>query len=203
MNMDINEIIESGRLESYCLGNLTIIETIEITELAKIHPEINMEIEKILEALKSYSGASETTSNLKSKVLEFLNPFLNEDLISLTNPPMINKYSNLISWSKALEHIIPKFNIQGTAFSRIYKDENRELNLVWLKNEIIEDAHSKEEYIESFLILEGSCECDFDGVIITFHAGDCFQIPPNTRHSIKNTSINQAYVKGLVQRIAA
>ncbi len=54
--MSIEEIIESGLLESYVLGIATPEETVMVQELCVKHPELIKEIELIEEALISYSS---------------------------------------------------------------------------------------------------------------------------------------------------
>ncbi|MCB0576904.1 MAG: cupin domain-containing protein, partial [Saprospiraceae bacterium] len=107
------------------------------------------------------------------------------------------------AWSRALDGLEPEVTENGMAARVLAEDETRELSLVWLSGELVEDMHSDDEFRESFLILEGACECDFGGVIARFGAGDYFDIPPHTPHTIRNISENLPYVKGLVQRLKA
>ncbi len=92
-------------------------------------------------------------------------------------------------------------NLYAVIFE-IVKSEPEEvlLTLAWLSADLVEDQHAGDAFIESFFILEGACECDFDGRIVRFSAGDYFEIPADTRHVIKNISEGLPYVKGLVQR---
>ncbi len=68
--MDINQIISSGILESYVLGNASPEEIKKVQELEKLYPEIKAEIEGIEEALMGYAEASAENPSvgLKSKI---------------------------------------------------------------------------------------------------------------------------------------
>ncbi|MBI3234215.1 MAG: anti-sigma factor [Bacteroidetes bacterium] len=56
--MSIDEIMTSGLLETYVLGNTSAEETAMINALCNTHPELVLEIEKIENALINYSAAS-------------------------------------------------------------------------------------------------------------------------------------------------
>lgn len=76
--MTVKEIIESGLLEVYVLGNATAEEVSRVNELCSKHPELIQEIENIELALINYSSASagKLSPALKDKIsakLEFSN----------------------------------------------------------------------------------------------------------------------------------
>lgn len=201
--MDKNNLINSGQLEAYCLGQLSIEEAQIISEWAAHDPDIKYEIDQIMSTLESYPNRLTPNPQLKTKVLDFLSQHLNHEAIDLSNPPLLNKYSDVNSWSKAVQNFDFHDDDSNLQVENIFLSNNKELNLIWLHDEIIEDAHEDNQFKESFLILEGECECDFEGIIVRFKAGDYFEVPPNTKHSIRNISQQGHLVKGLVQRISA
>lgn len=73
--MKVEEIISSGLLENYLLGTCSAEESVMITEMSKIHPELLIEIEKIEQGLISYAIASapELPDSVKEKVLSEIN----------------------------------------------------------------------------------------------------------------------------------
>lgn len=197
---ELNKYIASGIIEAYCLGNLSPAESAEVTAMAARHPEVQAEIDRNLAALEQYAQEPKPRAGLKKQVLHFLDNFLKEEPIDLQNPPLIDQYSDPDAWARAVKAFEPDFTEPGMASQVLLETENRMLSVVWLSGELVEDRHAPDEFLESFLILEGACECDFGGVVVRFSAGDYFDIPPNTRHTIRNVSEGQPYVKGLVQR---
>lgn len=193
-------ILQSGLVEAYCLGTLSEKETKTLLEAVGKYPELQEAIDSALAVMERYPPAPEPRAGLKNKVLDFLDNFLPEETINLASPPLIHLHSDANAWNKALIGVQPDMEEDGMA-ARVLKDtEEVVLSVVWLSGAMVEDQHEANDFLESFFILEGACECDFEGKIVRFSAGDYFDIPPNTRHTIKNISPNLGYVKGLVQR---
>jgi quercetin dioxygenase-like cupin family protein len=197
----LSTYITSGIIEAYCLGNLTSAQAAEVSAMAAAHPEVQQEIDKTLAILEQYPQSPEPKAGLKDRVLGFLDAYLSAEVIDLSNPPLLHRFSDATAWNRALADLRPEIEEPGFA-ARILKETNEVvLSVVWLSDELVEDEHDpKEAFQESFFILEGSCECNFEGTIVRFSAGDYFDIPPNTKHIIKNISESLPYVKGLVQR---
>lgn len=197
---ELNTYIESGLIEAYCLGSLSAKQAAEVAAMAAAHPEVQAEIDRTLAALEQYPKGPEPRAGLKNKVLDFLDAFLTEGTINLQDPPLIHRYSDAGAWNRALQGIGPDTVEPGFSARVLKETEEVLLTLAWLSADLVEDPHAGDAFIESFFILEGACECDFDGRIVRFSAGDYFEIPPDTRHVIKNISEGLPYVKGLVQR---
>ncbi|MEQ1744388.1 MAG: cupin domain-containing protein [Saprospiraceae bacterium] len=197
---ELNTYIASGIIEAYCLGSLPPQEAAEVAAMAAKHPEVQAEMDSILAALEQYAKGPEPRPELKNQVLDFLGAFLKEETVDLQNPPLIHRYSDATAWKKALANIRPDMEEPHFAVRVLKETDDLMLSVVWLSGNLVEDEHTEDDFQESFFILEGACECDFDGKIVRFSAGDYFEIPPNTRHVIKNISEGLPFVKGLVQR---
>ncbi len=197
---ELNTYIASGIIEAYCLGSLPPAQAAEVAAMAAKHPEVLAEIDQTLAALEHYPQSPAPRANLKNSVLDFLDAFLKEETVDLQNPPFLHRYSDTTAWNRALEHVEPDIQEAGFAACVLKETNDLMLSVVWLSADLVEDRHAEDEFQESFFILEGACECDFEGKIVRFNAGDYFDIPPNTRHVIKNISEGLPYVKGLVQR---
>lgn len=193
-------ILQSGMIEAYCLGTLSESEASALLLAASEHPELRHAIDQTMATLQQYPTGLSPRPELKNKVLNFLDNFLPTETIDLTHPPLIHLHSDADAWNKALSEVQPDMEEDGMAARVLKETEDVVLSVVWLSGEMVEDKHETSEFLESFFILEGACECDFEGKIVRFNAGDYFDIPPNTRHTIKNISPNLGYVKGLVQR---
>lgn len=200
--MNINNIIDSGILEAYCLGTLPDFEARKITDLAAENPELSQMIDDILVVLSKVDNNS-LNPELKPKVLNHLDQFFKDTIIDLKNPPLIDKNSDAKAWKMATNHIIEPKGSEDLEVFPIINTKSIELNLVWLRTELLEEAHPEEDFKESFLILEGECECDFGGMIVRFKSGDYFEVPANTKHRITNCTKDNGVIKGLVQRLAS
>ncbi|MBL7808007.1 MAG: cupin domain-containing protein [Saprospiraceae bacterium] len=193
-------ILQSGMIEAYCLGTLSESEATALLVAASEHPELRHAIDQTMATLQQYPAGPSPRHELKNKVLNFLDNFLPAEIINLVHPPLIHLHSDADAWNKALAGVQPEMEEDGMAARVLNETEEVVLSVVWLSGEMVEDKHEANEFLESFFILEGACECDFEGKIVRFSAGDYFDIPPNTRHTIKNISPSLGYVKGLVQR---
>ncbi len=71
---DLKSYIESGILEQYALGDLSVEERLEVEKYAQIYPEVKSELIEIESALLSYaiSNAIEPSEGLRNKVLNSL-----------------------------------------------------------------------------------------------------------------------------------
>lgn len=197
---ELNTYIASGIIEAYCLGSLPPAQAAEVAAMAAAHPEVQAEIDRILATLEKYPQSPEPRADLKSRVLDFLDAFLKKETVDLQNPPLLHRHSDADAWNAALKNIEPDIQEPGFAARVLKESDDLILSVVWLSADLVEEPHASDEFQESFFILEGACECDFEGKIVRFSAGDYFDIPPNTRHVIKNISEGLPYVKGLVQR---
>lgn len=196
----LDTYLDSGLIEAYCLGTLSDIESAEVSAMAAQHPAVKAAIEETLNILEQIPPLAEPNPALKAKVLDFLELHLSQEQIDLKNPPLIHFYSDPQAWNLVLQNVTPDLQEPGMAARVLKESKEVLLSVVWLSDKLVEEKHSSSEFQESFFILEGECECDFEGKIVRFKAGDYFDIPPNTAHSIKNVSVDLPYVKGLVQR---
>jgi len=72
--LDIRAYIASGILEQYVLGLTTPAETEEVEQLARLHPEVQREVEEIRSSLETYARqfAQAPPDTLKDKIWEAL-----------------------------------------------------------------------------------------------------------------------------------
>lgn len=197
---DLDTYLDSGIIEAYCLGNLSAVDATQVSELAAAHPAVKAAIEETIALLEKYPQSPEPRIGLKTQVLDFLDKYLSPESIDLQNPPLIHLHSDTNAWNQALKNVEPDMLEPGLSARVLKESAEVILSVVWLSDKLVEQKHATEEFQESFFILEGACECDFEGKIVRFSAGDYFDIPPNTDHIIRNISEGLSYVKGLVQR---
>jgi mannose-6-phosphate isomerase-like protein (cupin superfamily) len=189
---------ESGIIEAYCLGLLSENEAAAITLDAAADTLLQQQIEETEQALKNYSHMSRAMA-LKESILASLAAVAPLTKIDITRPPLINRNSDIADWNEAIAHIEPQNDHGSIKTSFITYAPELQLCIAWLSGKLEEDEHHEDEFEESFLILEGSCECNIAGKIFHLKAGDYLDIPFNAHHTITSTS-PQGYVKAIIQR---
>ncbi|MEZ4904528.1 MAG: cupin domain-containing protein [Spirosomataceae bacterium] len=199
---ETKKIIESGIVDEFCMGLLSAEDNLKVRDWAAQYPAVAQHIETTLAALQTYSSITPTPT-LKAKTLSFIGELNKESNLRLEDKPQISKYSDIVAWNKLLDAEKPAEDFESMKVKFLIDDPTHQLCLAWLETELTEEAHHDEEFTESFLILEGSCECNIGGKIIRLAAGDFLEIPENTPHTIRNTSTHLPFVKALIQRIAA
>jgi len=66
---DVNAYIESGILELYVLGDLSPAEREQVERMAKQHPTVKAELEKVAHALEHYAAEHAVTPPSKARTL--------------------------------------------------------------------------------------------------------------------------------------
>jgi len=195
----MEKYIQPGILEDYCLGLLSPDEAREISDAIKQYPVLQQKVNETEQALISYSAMA-SKKPLKEKILSALEDLPVSNKIDINNPPLIHRNSDVQEWNEAVKNLQPDKDY-GDIKVRFIKDTpDLEICIAWLENKLDEDEHHADEFAESFLILEGSCECNIGGQVIHLKAGDYLDIPFNTHHTITSTSPGVGYVKAIIQR---
>jgi mannose-6-phosphate isomerase-like protein (cupin superfamily) len=189
---------ESGVIEAYCLGLLPEKEAAALTLAAEKDLQLQQQIAETEEALRSYSCVDESAA-LKGSILSSLSSMPLFTKIDIANPPLIHRNSDITDWNEAIAHIEPETDHGDIKTSFLVFTDELQLCVAWLSDRLEEDEHHEDDFEESFLILEGSCECNVGGKIFRLKAGDYLDIPFNTPHTITSTS-PQGYVKAIIQR---
>jgi mannose-6-phosphate isomerase-like protein (cupin superfamily) len=195
--------LNSEKLEQFCLGLLPEEESRAIVLAIEKYPNVKKRVEAIEQGLIT-AYEMQPAKNLKLKIFERLDKIPTDEAIDLKNLPSIHKHSNAGNWNKAVQSILPPQDQGELKMIPLLQNNSTEMFVAWLHISLEEDGHDPEEdFIESFLILEGSCECNVGGKIFYLQAGDYIEIPPRTKHTIQPTSVSLGYVKAIVQRIKA
>lgn len=197
--MNVHVYIESGIIEEFCLGLLSDEKAKVVMANALLFPEIQQEIEQTEEALAAYARTP-PRAELREQLLKALRDVRSEEEIKPENPPHIHRYSDAAKWNSALIGIEPNLEHNGLKLYFLRKSKASQLCIAWLQSELVEEAHHRDEFQESFLILEGTCECTLDNRTIHLQPGDYLDIPFNTPHTIKVTSTHNGFLKALIQR---
>lgn len=200
--MSAHDLIGSGTLEMYALGILSPEECRAIEAEATRSPELRAEIDALQDALGQVAMAHAVAppAAIKDSVLHALEAF-QQQRIRDKHPPVLHPASRVSDYAAWLSdpalvrpedpgpmHIIPldQRDGEGTA-------------VLWLTRGAPEETHTDE--IEKFLILEGTCDVIFGGVVHQLVPGSYLSVPLHVPHTIRITS--EVPCKILLQRIAA
>ncbi len=141
---------------------------------------------------------------IKAKMAKLNHLSRNRTPFTLNNIPMLTSDANLFDWEQAVAHIQPPVEYDNIHMEVLVSDETRDLLLGWSKEIIPEEVH--DDLIESFIVLEGSCEChiwrDDDrsfNKVVHMQTGDFLQLNIGESHDIITTSA--VPVKAILQRL--
>src|SRR6185437_14021050 len=121
------------------------------------------------------SGAIEPGSEVKQRILDMFGLNNTAETVDLDELPAISKNTDHQTWLDALAHLMPAEPIEDLTIELIKDDGHFRQMLVVTKIDIPAEEHG--EYLESFLILEGRCECTVGSSTHILGAGDFLEIP--------------------------
>jgi mannose-6-phosphate isomerase-like protein (cupin superfamily) len=182
--MDLQDYINSGILEQYCLGLLDSDKANQVIGYCVRYPELQDELKSIEEALEKMAAEKALTPplQLKEKVLARLG-FVGNEVLDINNLPPTDAYSNYLSWLQAVEHLLPTEPFQGLNIQILQQTDKLTQMLVVAKVDVPDESH--DNYAESFFILDGKCSCTIDGNEVFLNAGDFLEIPLYAEHDVK------------------
>jgi mannose-6-phosphate isomerase-like protein (cupin superfamily) len=191
--MQIQEYINSGILEQYCLGLLAKSEEEAVLAICTVYPEIKAELNEVELVLERIAAINTLTpkASLKQRILDII---ATNEVITLDNLPPTGRYSDYQAWLKAVEHLIPTQPFEGFFAYPLHHNDKIEQTLVVTKLGVPKETH--DNVIESFFILEGSCVCKVGTHTYTLNAGDFLEIPLHEEHDVTLTS---RYVVAILQ----
>lgn len=120
-------------------------------------------VEQSEEALLAFaeSHAIPPPASLRDKILEKLQEANAEkkqrQKLQLSQLPLLDQSSNWLDWQEVTEGIAPPEDYENIHLHTLESTEERELFIAWVKEFVPEEVHY--DLLESFLILEGACEC--------------------------------------------
>lgn len=200
--MDILKYMESGIIEAYCLGQLDLSQMREVEQVAQRHPEVRTEITRTHATLRGLATETPDLRAQKANIMHTLRQLRIEQEMSLDNLPLLTPYSDYRQWLTVVGSLQPSDRLEDIDYLVLQETPNVEQTLIWMRTAIAEDGHESDSFQESFLVLEGECECDFDGEIVRLSAGGYVAIPPNTPHIIRNLYPDRPLL-GVMQRYRA
>ena len=168
-----------------------------ITEWLQGEPIVESEIELTEDALIRFAQehAAPPSGSLRKSILSKLSRFNlaneNRSILDLKNLPLLDENSNWLDWEETVKDIMPPENFGELHLHPLESNDERQLFIAWVRSFIDEEVHH--DLIESFVLLEGSCEChitDTDGSarVVRMGVGDFISMMPGQTHDVVITS---------------
>ncbi|MFK8104794.1 MAG: cupin domain-containing protein [Saprospiraceae bacterium] len=189
--MSKDQIIPSGLLELYVIGDLSQSEKLRVEKAMEQDDTIKYEILAIEKALEAYAlgHAVSVTSAVKPMLfaqIDFNDRLLNGEVP--VTPPSLSPESKIADFSQWLqrEDMQEPETYESMHGRIINSTEEKTTLIIWLKHGAPDETHTDE--IEKFLIVEGSCEIKIGNTVHSLERGDYLSIPLFINHNVKVTS---------------
>lgn len=201
---DWQELIDSGLLDLYVLGETNAEENLYIEKMSALHPEIQQEINEIGIALEKHAlnHAIQPDPIIKPFLLatiDYTTRLKAGEPVSLA--PTLNEHASAKDYQQWLERpdmVLPADFEDVHARILSYTPEAITA-IVWIKAMAPQEVHDQE--YERFLILEGTCSIYIEDQVYHLNPGDYLQIPLHSKHHVMVTS--EKPCKVILQRVAA
>lgn len=201
---DLKNYIESGILELYVLGMTNTEESFAVQGMAKLHAEVQTEIDRICEATEEYAQAHAikppvTIRPLLMASIDYAERLKNGEPI--TSPPFLHNGSAIADydfWLNSKDAVAPK-GFENIHARIIGYTPEMTTAIVWVKDFTPPEIHTNQ--IEKFLIVRGTCEIVIGEETHRLVPGDFLSIPLFISHHVKVTSMEPCLL--ILQRTAA
>jgi mannose-6-phosphate isomerase-like protein (cupin superfamily) len=200
MKFEVKQYLDSGIIEQYCFEALSLEQMLEVELVAALYPEIKKAILSCQDTMEKFAKSIEKHPpvDVKSKLFDSIHNLDLEEIISKENLPMLNKYSKSTSWLTFAKSLLPSETKEDIYLDVLRNDSEVYLSIIWTKTNIPNEVHENEK--ESFLILEGECECLVGDKRYILGPGDFFEVPMHTDH---NVNLLSPKVLAILQHVAA
>ena len=183
--MNLTPYITSGVLELYVLDQLSAEERMGVERMVKMYPVLKKELLAIENALEKYAtnNALKPSKKFEAKVVAVVNNLEKERTLDIENLPIINPFSNYKNWLPLAQAYL-NITLTDGIFNKVLQQSDKVTQvLVVSEIDIPEEIHEGEH--ESFLILDGRCECIINGNSHLMGPGDFMAIPLLEPHDVK------------------
>ncbi|MBK8634430.1 MAG: cupin domain-containing protein [Saprospiraceae bacterium] len=202
--MSIDQIISSGLLELYVMGDLSPAELAIVEKAMEEDESVRNEVLKIEKTLEAYAfkyavPVAPSAQAMLLATVNFTDRLKNGEVPG--NPPTLNPQSKITDFSQWLERAdMQEPEEYDSMYGRIINsDEVQTTMIIWLKEGAPDETHTDE--FEKFLIVEGSCDITIGEDVHSLKSGNFLSIPLFVNHNVVVTS--EVSCKIILQRTAA
>lgn len=173
----------------------------DIIEILNDPNQSDLDIELAENAFISFAKEFTTAPppHLKSRILSKIHS-LNKDasdrrVLHLDILPLLEENSNWLDWNEAVRGIEPPKDFGSIYLHVLESNKERDLFVAWVREYVEEEVHH--DLLESFLILEGTCECHIRGLdgnmrVVRLTQGDFITMGVGETHDVVITSLQPA-----------
>lgn len=189
--MTIDEIRDSGLLEMYAIGAATDDECDKIERAIANHPELKQELHDIELSLESYAKAQavKPPDALGPMVMAMANytKRIQNGEVPINAPTLHSgsQISDFATWLDRADMQEPE-DYDSMHGYIIGASEERSTLIIWLRDGAPDETHTSE--LETFLIVEGTCNVTIGDKVHALKAGDVLSMPLHISHRVDVTS---------------
>lgn len=198
---EVQRLLESGLLELYIMGAASEEDAAYVELMAGLNNDVKAALESIEMALEAYSMSQAVTPDPVIKpflmaMIDYMDRLQKGE--TPTFPPLLSSESKLSDFKPWLEREDMKPHVGWSDIAAKIIGHTPEVTtaVVWIQYAAPPEIHTDE--LESFLIIEGTCNIKVDGQDNHFAAGDFFTIPLHVSHTVLITS--EIPCKAIIQR---
>lgn len=192
---NIEEYLNSGIIEEFCLGLAKPQEAEEVLKLANEHPEVALYLKETQERFSTFHKKFHKSAPLRN--LDIIKKSITEnkkwkEAVLLGEEKMLGKYIEISQHTdielvkKLIKSIFPPEEYDNVFAKPLYVGKGKELFLFFVKEIVPLEEHHKLD--ESFLMLAGTVDCYIDDQIFKMAEGDFMRIPIHSKHKVIVTS---------------
>lgn len=201
---EAQKLVTSGILELYVMGATSAEETTYVERMAQLYDEVKTELENIEATLEAYALQHAVQPD------PVIKPFLMATIDYMERlqsgeepafPPKLDAHSKLSDFKEWLDRpdMVPAEGWSEVSAKIIGYTPEMTTAIVWIEHAAPPEVH--EDQLESFLIVEGTCNIQVEGQDNHIKAGDFFTIPLHKSHTVLITSAIPCKI--ILQRAAA
>ncbi len=197
--MDIQEYINSGILHDYCINALSDTERAGVEQVCARYPEVKKELQQMQRALEKFAErtSEQPADGLKQTIWNTLENINKERAGELDDLPLLNKYSDHNNWNRIVKPLIPRPVPEKRVVIPLRSSDGIMQCLIISRTDVDDETHIHER--ESFLVLEGECECHIGDNVYRLGPGGFLDVPLHQGHNVKVLS---PYVVAVLQHVA-
>ncbi len=186
-------------MHEYCINTLSAGERTEVERVCAQYPQVKSELLQMQRALEKFaeSVGRKPAAEVQQTIWGTLENINKEKAGDLSDLPLLNKYSDHNNWKHIVKSLMPS-RIPDERIVFPLRDANGVMQLLIIsRTDVEEEVHEHER--ESFLILEGECECHIGDDTWRLGPGGFLEIPLHKNHNVKVIS---PYVVAVLQHVA-
>jgi mannose-6-phosphate isomerase-like protein (cupin superfamily) len=197
--MNVQDYIDSGILYDYSIGALSESERAGVDKVCAQYPEIKYELRQLQKTIEEHVAATAVSpvAAMQDAIWSKLDNINREKTGNIRELPVLNKYSDYNNWKRIVVPFMPVEPDSDRIVKTIREEGGVTQMLIISKTDVEEEIHIHEQ--ESFIILEGECECHIGDDVYRLGPGSFIEIPLYTRHNVRVLS---PYVVAVLQHSA-